>query len=94
MSGILTEDQFPDIQGNILAGFNKDNATFLFFALPAEAEQGRVWLSEVVDEVATTTEVKAFNALFKEIGKRHRDRETVQATWMNLQQRRLGCPWC
>jgi len=74
-----------EIQGNILAGFNKDFASFLLFALPAEQEKAKAWLRELVDEVATTDEVKAFNDLFRLIRENHRDREgLVQATWMNL----------
>ena len=54
-----------NIQGNVLAGFNKDFASFIFLVLPADPAQARGWLAEIVDEVATTTEVKAFNELFK-----------------------------
>src|SRR5438552_1708729 len=76
--------ELDEIQGNILAGFNKDHASFLFLALPDDQAQAKAWLAGIVDEVATTTEVAAFNALFKVIRRRHHDRETVEATWMNL----------
>lgn len=73
-----------EIQGNILAGFNKDHASFLFFTLPDDPHTARAWLAEIVEEVATTIEVAAFNELFRTIKKRHHYRETVEAAWMNL----------
>src|SRR5438270_2611641 len=77
-------DNLGDIQGNILAGFNKDFASFLFLALPDDQSAAKDWLKQIVEEVATTTEVKAFNDLFKLVKARHHDREVVEATWMNL----------
>lgn len=82
--GALGQASFDEIQGNILAGFSKDFASFLFFVLPQDQASARAWLNEVVPEVATTTEVKAFNDLFKLVKTRHREREVVEATWMNL----------
>jgi Dyp-type peroxidase family len=83
--------ELDEIQGNILAGFNKDWQAFLFFTLPADVGAARAWLAEIVDDVASTTEVKAFNDVFRLIRKRHRARVgqrghegTVEATWMNL----------
>jgi Dyp-type peroxidase family len=73
-----------EIQGNILAGFNKDYASFLFFVLPNDTTEAKAWLSDLVAEVATTQEVGAFNALFKTIRARHHQREVIEATWMNL----------
>jgi Dyp-type peroxidase family len=75
--------ELDEIQGNILAGFNKDHASFLLFELPAP-RAARRWLAEIVDEVATTKEVKAFNDLFRQVRARHHERETIKATWMNL----------
>jgi deferrochelatase/peroxidase EfeB len=76
--------ELKEIQGNILAGFNKDYASFLFFVLPADQAKAREWLHGLVDQVATTEEVKQFNDLFRAIRSR-RDREgIVEATWMNL----------
>jgi Dyp-type peroxidase family len=74
-----------EIQGNIIAGFNKDFASFLFLALPDGQGQARKWLAELVNEVATAEEVKQFNDLFRTIRKRRGDREgVVEAAWMNL----------
>jgi Dyp-type peroxidase family len=72
------------IQGNILGGFNKDHVSFLFFALPADQAAARAWIAELIPEVATATEVKAFNDLFRLVRKRHRREGVVEATWMNI----------
>ena len=76
--------ELDDIQGNILAGFNKDYASFLLFALPADQAQAREWLRDLVDEVATAEEVKQFNDLFRAIRSRRGREGIVEATWMNL----------
>lgn len=76
--------ELDEIQGNILAGFNKDHASFLFLVLPQDAARAQAWLAEVADEVASTTEVQQFNDLFKLVKARHHDREVIEATWMNL----------
>src|SRR5438552_5152666 len=81
-----TEDvvDIRNIQGNILAGFNKDFQTLLFLRI-VHADEFREWLKDLVPFVATTAEVLAFNRLFKEIRSRRKsDSRTVQATWMNL----------
>ena len=76
--------ELDDIQGNILVGFNKDYASFLFFALPNEQAQARRWLAGLVDQVATADEVKQFNDLFRMIRSRRGREGVVEATWMNL----------
>jgi Dyp-type peroxidase family len=73
-----------EIQGNILAGFNKDHASFLLFSLPEDPGRAQGWLRDIVDEVATTAEVQAFNALFKMIRARHHREGAVEAAWMNV----------
>ena len=73
-----------NIQGNILAGFNKDFQTLLLLRI-IDVDEFREWLKELAPCVATTAEVLAFNRLFKQIRARRRsDSRTVQATWMNL----------
>jgi Dyp-type peroxidase family len=60
--------------------------------------QAKRWLAELVDDVATTAEVKAFNDLFKAVGRRHHGRDgVVEATWLNIAfthrgLERLGAP--
>jgi Dyp-type peroxidase family len=73
-----------NIQGNILAGFNKDQQTLLFLKIQ-NANDFRRWLSELIPFIATTAEVLAFNRLFKEIRRRRGiETHTVQATWINI----------
>ena len=76
--------ELKEIQGNILAGFNKDYASFLFLALPADQAKAREWLHGLVNQVATTEEVKQFNDLFRTIHSRRGREGVVEATWMNL----------
>lgn len=72
------------IQGNVLAGFNKDHQAFLFVAFTDPA-RARSWLAAVNPEVATTDEVQAYNSLFRTIHQRRgHASNVVQATWMNL----------
>jgi deferrochelatase/peroxidase EfeB len=73
-----------DIQGNILAGFNKDHQSFLFVSF-SQAEGAKAWLKELAPEVASSSEVRAFNSLFKEVNQRRGgERGTVKATWVNV----------
>jgi len=77
--------KLDEIQGNVVAGFNKDHTSYLFFALPGGPAQARAWLADLVNEVATAQEVKQFNDLFRAIRRRRGDREgVVEAAWMNL----------
>jgi Dyp-type peroxidase family len=75
------------IQGNILAPFNKEHQSFIFVRLSDDQTQARAWLAELLPDIATTTEVAAFNRLFKEINARrgsrlHGERGTVESTWV------------
>jgi Dyp-type peroxidase family len=73
-----------NIQGNILAGFNKDYQTLLFVRI-TNATAARTWLGRLLPYIATTSEVLAFNRLFKEIRRRRNvESRTVQATWVNV----------
>jgi Dyp-type peroxidase family len=73
-----------NIQGNILAGFNKDHQVLLFLEI-LDKEEFRGWLGELANFVASTEEVLGFNRLFKMIRSRRRsDTRTVQSTWMNI----------
>jgi Dyp-type peroxidase family len=77
--------KLAEIQGNVVAGFNKDHTSYLFLALPDDPDRARAWLAGLVDEVATAEEVKRFNDLFRVIRRRRGDREgVVEAAWMNL----------
>ena len=78
------KDHFGNIQGNILAGFNKDFQSFIFFSIP-DAGSGGTWLADLVDQVSTTDQVLGFNTNFKRLRKRMADPTTMRrAMWMNL----------
>lgn len=73
-----------DIQGNILAGFNKDQQQLLalsFRDLPA----ARRWLRRIVDEISSLDLVHHFNSLFhKARVSRGSDPPGLIATWANI----------
>jgi Dyp-type peroxidase family len=85
----MTDPQIPldldQIQGNILAGFNKNHQAFMFLRL-GESTAARSWMAAIAPQIATSAEVGAFNALFKSIRRRRGVPEpgTVEATWLNL----------
>ncbi len=73
-----------NIQGNILAGFNKDFQTFIFLRITDSALFKR-WLEKQIPSIATVAEVLAFNRLFKAVRFRRRENvQTLQATWINI----------
>jgi Dyp-type peroxidase family len=72
-----------NVQGNILAGFNKDHQILLFLRI-TDPKQFREWLKELTPFVATTEEVLAFNRLFKQIRTRRGKTNILQVTWMNI----------
>lgn len=73
-----------EIQGNILAGFNKDNQTLLFLKID-DPSLFKPWLKHLVPFIATTEEVLKFNRLFKQIRRRQCiESRTVLATWVNI----------
>jgi Dyp-type peroxidase family len=76
--------KLDNIQGNVLAGFNKDFQSFLFVNFPGGGD-AKGWLATLAPDVATTAEVNAFNELFKAINTRRGDElGTVKATWLNV----------
>jgi Dyp-type peroxidase family len=95
--GSPEQDALADIQGNIVAPFNKDHQTFLLLAID-DPVGARRWLGRMVDDVATSEEVAAFNRLFRLVrSRRHDRREVIEATWVQLLfsaagLRRLGVP--
>lgn len=90
----MAEDQIPDfrngkeageIQGDILAGFNKDYRLYLFLMFPDTA-RARAWLKELTLHIATTRVVAAFDERFS-AARRARggdDPENLKATWVNV----------
>ncbi|HRC76340.1 MAG TPA: Dyp-type peroxidase [Kouleothrix sp.] len=74
-----------EIQGNILAGFNKDFQTFLFIQL-TNAAKGRAWLGDLAPRIATTRQVAAFNDQFSAARRATGgdDPQALKATWVNI----------
>jgi len=73
-----------NIQGNILAGFNKDFGAFIGVQFPTAAA-GRAWLAALAPQIATVAEVSAFNAAYKGVKARTGSPHTaLTATWLNV----------
>jgi Dyp-type peroxidase family len=78
------EIDLAEIQGNVLAGFNKDHQRLLFFRL-GDTASARAWLATIVDETATTEEVLAFNDLFRRArARRGAEISMPQSSWLNI----------
>lgn len=77
-----------EIQGNILAGFNKDHQTFLFFRMrrdPTSISAIKAWLRAIAPQISSLSEVHRFNELFREMRARLRhDPQGFAATWLNI----------
>lgn len=77
-----------EIQGNSLAGFNKDHQAFLFLRMAPEAEaipEVKAWIAALAPCIATAGEVLAFNDLFRSMRQRRGcDPPGVGATWINI----------
>lgn len=74
-----------DIQGNILAGFNKDQQVFILLQF-ADNATGRAYLTELTPRIASTKQVATFNAQFSN-ARRLRggdDPSSLKAVWINL----------
>jgi Dyp-type peroxidase family len=73
-----------EIQGNVLAAFNKPLQVFLFLAF-ADAERGRRWLGDIAGLVATTKAVEDFYEEYSSRRAREgRDPEDLYAVWTNV----------
>ncbi len=77
-----------NIQGNVLAGFNKDHQTLLFFRITNPVKFRR-WLRTQIPSIATLAEVISFNRLFKSIrvrlGRDPTEPPTnLKVTWTNV----------
>ena len=73
-----------NIQGNSLAGFNKDHQTLIFFKI-VDVDKFKDWLSREIPFVATLAEVLTFNRLFKAVRFRRKvETRAVQSTWLNI----------
>ncbi|MBW4622749.1 MAG: Dyp-type peroxidase [Cyanosarcina radialis HA8281-LM2] len=76
--------EIADIQGNILAGFNKDFQCFLFLKI-FDRPIAKSWLSSLVPYIASTQEVLLFNQMFRTLrARRGTDPQGMAATWINI----------
>ncbi len=80
--------ELDDIQGNGLAGFNKDFQAFIFLAIE-EADwatvQARKWIQDLVPHIATAAEVYRFNKLYRAMrARREAEPSGLVATWINV----------
>lgn len=76
--------EVEEIQGNILAGFNKDHQLLIGLQI-RDVEAARRWLERIEPEIATTAEVLEFNRLFKRLrARRGVDPAGLVATWTNI----------
>lgn len=76
-----------DIQGDILAGFNKDHRMYFMLKFP-DQQRGRAWLKALLDQkrIATTRAVATFNERFSAARKARGgdDPQNMKATWVNV----------
>jgi Dyp-type peroxidase family len=76
--------EINDIQGNSLAGFNKDFQMFLFLKIH-DREIAKTWIGNLVPQIATVAEVLMFNNLFRTLrGRQGADPQGLVATWINI----------
>ena len=73
-----------NIQGNILAGFNKDHQTLLGFLI-GDSNKAKEWIKLISNRISTLYEVHSFNKIFKYERSRQKSEPTgVAATWINI----------
>ncbi|MFI6843656.1 Dyp-type peroxidase [Kitasatospora sp. NPDC050467] len=74
-----------EIQGDVVAGFKKDNVTLLFLKFE-DAARARSWLRVLAPQIATTRQVADFNEAFSDARKSSGgdDPKTLKATWLGV----------
>jgi Dyp-type peroxidase family len=73
-----------EIQGNILAGFNKDHQSLLGFTIQ-DAAMAKRWIGLISSYISTLFEVYHFNKLFKSVRQRlEKEPPGLVATWTNI----------
>lgn len=73
-----------DIQGNILAGFNKDHQRLIALRIH-DVSTARRWLRRIAPQISSLAEVYQFNALFRMTRARAgHDPAGLIATWANI----------
>ncbi|MBV6695975.1 Dyp-type peroxidase [Kitasatospora aureofaciens] len=73
------------IQGDIIAGFKKDNVTLLFLKFE-DVPLARAWLRDLAPKIATTRRVAEFNKAFSAAKQSSGgdDPKSLKATWLNV----------
>lgn len=81
----LSLRQSVEIQGDILAGFNKDHRMYLMLQF-TDPQLGRAWLGEMVPRLAKTKDVAAFNKRFSDArrAKGGDDPDNLKARWLGF----------
>jgi Dyp-type peroxidase family len=73
-----------EVQGNVLAGFNKDHQRLLFLRF-GDGAAARTWLAAIAEQVATSDEVLRFNRLFADARARRGGEQSVPTSqWVNV----------
>lgn len=74
-----------EIQGDIVAGFKKDNVTLLFLKFE-DAARARDWLRVLAPQIATTRQVADFNEAFSRARRTSGgdDPSSLRATWLGV----------
>ncbi|MCU5132282.1 Dyp-type peroxidase [Bacillus cereus] len=77
--------EIDDIQGNSLAGFNKDFQNLLFFKI-TQPDTAKKWIRDLAPQISSLNEVLQFNNLFKSLRVRlnGEDPHGLAATWVNI----------
>ncbi|PDZ61390.1 Dyp-type peroxidase [Bacillus thuringiensis] len=77
--------EIDDIQGNSLAGFNKDFQNLLFFKI-TQPDTAKKWIRDLAPQISSLNEVLQFNNLFKSLRVRlnGEDPQGLAATWVNI----------
>ncbi|MCY7452844.1 Dyp-type peroxidase [Bacillus altitudinis] len=73
-----------EIQGNILAGFNKDFQHFLFFEI-TQPRLAKGWIRYIQPQISSLKEVVSFNHLYQTMWARQgTEPDGLIVTWMNI----------
>ncbi|MEU9041330.1 MULTISPECIES: Dyp-type peroxidase [unclassified Kitasatospora] len=74
-----------EIQGDILAGFKKDNVSLLFLKFE-DAARARDWLRKLTPQISTTRQVAQFNEAFSDARQASGgdDPKSLTATWLGI----------
>lgn len=73
-----------NIQGNVLAAFNKDFELLLFLQFP-DQRRGQQFIADLLPLVSSNADVAGFNAAFSEARRSaHEDPDDLSSTWLSV----------